>query len=124
MHCPKCSQPLEAFYEGLYEDILCHRCPACDALWIPPDSLGRLDDNVSVDASRIEWTERDADHGRPCPACVGRYRTQGPQLRFVEIPSDNKINAYRCTECRGFLLTADTLERIRVLVRGRGAPNA
>ncbi|MEM6992282.1 MAG: hypothetical protein AAF721_17355 [Myxococcota bacterium] len=119
MDCPRCHEPLLAEHEGLFGDILVRRCAECSALWMPPESLDRLDDNVSVQASQIEWAEADRQTGFGCPTCVGGYREASPHLAEVSLGATPPITAFRCTQCRGFLLDPGTLDRIRAFVVGR-----
>lgn len=105
--------------EGLHEDILVHRCDHCPALWMSAKNLDRLDDNVSVDASRIEWESTRQLLGAACPWCIGRYRTQNPLLEEVEIQGRSDIKSMRCASCSGFLIQPDALDRLREHIVGR-----
>ena len=122
MFCPGCRETLASEHHGLFEDILVFRCGGCELLWVPPDSLDRLDDNVSIDASRLDWEATAIDDGKRCPDCIGDYRRESPRLEPVRISSHPDITAHRCTQCRSFLLAEATLERIRGLVAGRAMP--
>jgi hypothetical protein len=122
MFCPVCHDGFEAEHHGLFEDILVFRCAGCGMQWMSADSLDRLDDNVSVDASRIEWEVTDVDDGLCCPECVGDYRRPSPKLEPIQIPSHPHLCAHRCTACGGFLVADKILEGIRAVVVGRAVP--
>lgn len=121
MICPRCRGAMRVHRAGLYEDIPLQGCHGCGALWMPGESLDRLDDNINVDASKLEW-ERGADeeHYR-CPACPAGYRETGAPLTRLILAWAPDVVVHRCTRCAHFLLDEDTLERMRqLLVRWPG----
>ena len=107
-------------HEGLYEDILVHRCESCASMWLSPTSLDRLDDNVMVDASTIDWRPTGEESGIRCPKCVGTYRHASPLLETVSLADAPQIVVHRCGACRSFLLGPEMLDRIRGHVAGMG----
>lgn len=113
---------MAAVHEGLYEDILVHRCEPCASLWMTAPSLDRLDDNIDVDASRIEWEATGAEDGMRCPSCAGGYRTANPMLESLTLPDRRDIVVHRCSECESFLLTERALDDIRGHIAGRAVP--
>lgn len=107
---------MSLLHEGLFEDIPLHRCGGCRALWTAPESLDRLDDNINVDASKLDWqTAADVTAYR-CPACPGGYRDDNPPLSALMLAGPLTPIIYRCVRCEGLLLDEDSLERIRSAV--------
>lgn len=93
---------------------------------MPASSLDRLDDNVSVKASELEWEESRELGSMLCPECVGTYRTSAPVLIDIALPLPLppelvSLFAYRCSMCRSFLIDEETLGKIREHVVGRSA---
>ncbi len=124
MHCCRCREPFEVTHRGLFEDILVYRCVGCRVLWMPAASLDRLDDNVSVKASELEWAEKDETGSLPCPECVGTYRTSAPLLMTVTLPGSAKhpTTAARCSTCGSFLIDEAMLVNLQRQVAGRVTP--
>ncbi|MFO7562194.1 MAG: hypothetical protein R6X02_06095 [Enhygromyxa sp.] len=113
MDCPRCATPMTTIHEGLHRDILLHHCSACTALWSAPESLDRLDDNINVDASRLDWRPLATAAAYRCPTCPGGYREGGPKLSAVALASARALVMHRCPRCEGLLLDEQTLEQIR-----------
>jgi Zn-finger nucleic acid-binding protein len=103
-------------HEGLFEDIPLHRCDACSALWLAPESLDRLDDNVNVDASKLDWQPAATAGAYRCPSCPGGYRESNPLLSALALPLRSDTVMYRCARCDGLLLDEPTLNQIRTAV--------
>lgn len=106
---------MEEQREGLHADIIVHACCACSKLWMSGESLDRLDDNINVDASKLDWKP----HGRSpyrCPTCPSGYRESGPQLEHVALASQPEVQLHRCPRCAGLLLDTSTLRAIQSAV--------
>lgn len=116
MHCPQCEATMTLQREGLYEDILIHRCRRCGILWMAPESLDRLDDNVGVDASRLDWRRTTTTGRYRCLACPGGYREGSPLLIALELAGQPEVVMYSCSICDGLLLNKRILEQIRAVV--------
>jgi Zn-finger nucleic acid-binding protein len=113
MDCPRCGFAMTLHYEGLHEDIPVHRCARCRALWMSAASLDRLDDNINVDATKLDW--RAAGHDEfGCAACPAGYRGQGPRLTALAHAS--ALTIHRCPQCDGILLDEPTLDGIQAAV--------
>ena len=119
MHCPSCREALEQAHWGLFEDILVERCVGCRMLWLSPQALDRLDDNISANAARLDWVEDPRVDALSCPTCVGTYRTGSPRLEPVRLASRPEVSCHRCTTCGYFFLDQPTLDRIRRATAGR-----
>jgi hypothetical protein len=102
--------------EGLYEDILFHRCRRCGVLWMTCESLDRLDDNINVDASQLDWRRTATTLGYRCLACPGGYREGSPVLTALELAGQPRVVMYSCSTCDGLLLDDRILEQIRATV--------
>ncbi len=113
MDCPSCHEPFEQAHWGLFDDILVERCTGCRKLWLSPHALDRLDDNISANASRLDWVEDPSVDALACPTCVGTYRTASPRLLPVKLASRPEVSCQRCTTCGFFLLDEATLDRVR-----------
>jgi hypothetical protein len=100
-------------YEGLYRDILVHHCEACTALWTSPEGLDRLDHNINVDASKLDWRPSATGDAYRCPVCPAGYREAGPLLTTLALEGVLAILMHRCSHCEGLLLDRGTLDRIR-----------
>jgi Zn-finger nucleic acid-binding protein len=103
-------------HEGLFEDIPLHRCGDCRALWTAPESLDRLDDNINVDASKLDWLPTAMGAAYRCPSCPGGYRDNNPPLSAITLVSSSGLIIHRCMQCEGLLLDEDSLEQIRAEV--------
>ena len=121
MHCPRTNDPLVPEHEGLHEDILVFRCP-CSMLWMPPESLDRLDDNIDVDASRLSWAPAPQTSAFQCPACSVDYRGGSPMLQPQSLELRTEIVIHRCPRCRWVLLEEATLDAIRGIAAGLEVP--
>ena len=102
--------------EGLYEDIPLHACTGCASLWMTAESLDRLDDNINVDASRLNWVPTSSRELLHCPVCPGGYRESGPTLEALGLPGAPVLVIHRCRRCQDLLLSEDALDRIRSAV--------
>lgn len=92
-----------------------HMC-RCGALWMPPTSLDRLDDNINVDASQLEWRPTCAASVVYCAVCPGGYRNTGSELQAQTLADHPEIVVHRCRSCAGMLLDKRTLGQIRSAV--------
>ena len=96
--------------EGLYEDIEVLVCSSerCRTMWMGAEGLDRLDENIFVEASGLEWQPARMTSAVECPRCTGGYRrrTQLEPLEFddgLRLPGP-PIQVFRCNSCNGFLL--------------------
>jgi Zn-finger nucleic acid-binding protein len=118
MHCPRCNAIMILELEGLHEDIPVHRCDRCLALWMSPESLDRLDENINVDAAKLDWQPTGADEFA-CTVCPAGYRSEGTLLTAQTLADAQTLVLHRCPHCSGLLLDPATLDRIQaVVVRG------
>lgn len=103
-------------HAGLYADIPLHLCERCATLWMAPESLDRLDDNINVEASKLDWQPTGEASTYRCPVCPGGYRDDGPILEALALAGRAEIVVYRCLRCEGMLLDKPTLGQIRTAV--------
>ena len=106
--------------EGVYEDIPIDVCGSCGGLWMAPESLDRLDDNINVDASKLDWRVVPSPVALRYKVCPGGYREGGPTLSVIELTDASGLAIHRCYRCRGLFLDEDSLDQIRSVVMSKG----
>ena len=109
-------------YEGLFEDILVQAC-VCGGLFMSPQSLDRLDDNIDIDASVLRWVAADRAGVLRCPSCPGGYRDGAPVMDAQALPGRPELSIDRCATCGWLALDHATLEGIRAEVLSLGRPD-
>lgn len=120
MKCPNCQEILTTID---YEGVEIETCSSCHGEWLDSDELGKIvrlrevkfDEETRraiAEATPITGVKLvDVDRDLTCPKCGG-------STDAINYGSDSGIILDRCTDCKGFWLDNEELEKVQQLVEG------
>jgi len=120
MKCPNCQEILTTID---YEGVEIETCSSCHGEWLDSDELGKIvqlrevkfdegtrraiAEATAITGVKLENVDRDLT----CPKCGGTTDA-------INYGSDSGIILDRCTQCHGFWLDNEELEKVQMLVEG------
>jgi len=120
MECPNCDKTLRTM---TYEGISVETCDGCKGEWLDHDELKHVvqareqrfspeERRAIAEATAITGVKLDeVDRDLNCPKCGGTTDA-------VNYGGDTGIIIDRCTECNGFWLDAEEIEKVQQVVEG------
>ena len=103
MNCPKCQKVLE---NGIFADVVYHKCKTCGGFWFDKDELREIKQNkdwFKLDSGVAGATSKTYKGELKCPRCDEKLHT-------IEYAQESGIRVDVCSECDGLWLDAGELK--------------